>query len=89
MKHHCIEELDLTLIENLKEEDDKMSYYILYPKNQNDKVSIRTKRPDPRTAKKKYGFAEGPFQTKKEVIRRLNWMNIDFSRRSSTFMVIK
>ena len=64
-----------------------MSYYILYPKNQNDKVSIRTKRPDPRNAKKKYGFAEGPFQTKKEVIKRLNWMDIDMSRRPSTFMV--
>jgi len=66
-----------------------MSYYILYPKNQNDKVSIRTKRPDPRISKKKYGFAEGSFQTKKEVIKRLNWMDIDMSRRPSTFMMIK
>jgi len=66
-----------------------MNYYILYPKNHNDNVSIRTKRPDPQTAKKKYGFAEGPFQNKKEVIKRLNWMDIDFSRRPSTFMVIK
>lgn len=58
-----------------------MSYYILYPKNHSDNVSIRTKRPDPRTAKKKYGFAEGPFSNKLSVIRRLNVMNIDISRR--------
>jgi len=36
--------------------------------------------------KKKHGFAEGPFQTKKAVIKRLNWMDIDMSRRPSTFM---
>lgn len=60
-----------------------MSYYILYPKNQNDKVSIRTKRPDPNTSRKKYGFAEGPFDTKLSVIKRLNWMNIDISKRPS------
>lgn len=80
MKHRCIEELDLTLIENLKE-DDKMSYCILYPKNHNDNVSIRTKRPDPNIERKKYGFAEGPFYTKLSVTKRLNAMNIDVSRR--------
>jgi len=58
-----------------------MSYYILYPKNKNDNISIRTKRPNPNLAHKKYRFAEGPLATKKDVIKRLNMMNIDYSRR--------
>ena len=61
-----------------------MGYYIKYPKNQKEKVAIVTKRPDPRR-QKKYGFVEGSFKSKKQVIRRLNWMNIPKERRPTGY----
>lgn len=53
-----------------------MSYYILYKRKSYD-VKIVTKRPNPDSSRKAgYGFAEGPFRTQKDVIYRLNRMNI-------------
>lgn len=61
-------------------------YYILYPDNENNMISIRTRKPSPKEAKRhSYGFAEGGFKTKKDVINRLNWMNIPESRRPLGF----
>ena len=65
-----------------------MKYYIKYPKNQKEKVAIVSKRPDPRR-QKKYGFAEGSFNSKKEVITRLNQMNIPVDRRPAGWKLLK
>jgi len=62
-----------------------MVYYILYPKNNKDKIKIVTKRPNPKIERKRYGFAEGSFKTIKDVKIRLNWMNISNERRPKKF----
>lgn len=58
-----------------------MGYYILYPKSKTAKVKVTKKRPNPKTESRKYGFAEGPFSTKKAVKIRLNWMNYSCVKR--------
>ena len=52
--------------------------YILYPKDHTKPVKVVWKKPRPQ---KRYGFAEGSFDTKKQVKWRLNWMNIPTKRR--------
>ena len=59
-------------------------YYIKYTKNKNDKVVIVKKRPDPRR-QQKFVFTEGAFTTKKQVVRRLNQMNIPKERRTEWY----
>lgn len=62
-----------------------MSYYILYPRTLKLKVSVVTKRPNPKMIRSDYGFAEGPFKTIKAVKTRLNCMNIPVERRPLKF----
>lgn len=60
----------------------KCKYYIMYPKNHNDKVEVKCLVNPPK--EKMYssvGFVEGGYKTKKEAINRLNWMNIPESKR--------
>jgi len=66
----------------------KILYYILYPKNIKSKVKITKRRPNPKTAKRTYGFAEGSFSSKKAVITRLNQMNIHVDRRPKGYQKI-
>lgn len=58
-----------------------MSYYILYPRTTKIRVSVVTKRPNPKLVKDNYGFAEGPFKNLRAVKIRLNLMNIPVERR--------
>ena len=66
----------------------KIPYYILYPNDNKLKVKITTVRPNPKTAKKVYGFAEGSFSSKKAVISRLNMMNISVKKRPKGYQKI-
>lgn len=65
-----------------------MSYYIMYPRTTKLKVSIVTKRPNPKTVKDNYGFAEGPFSTLKSVKWQLNRMDIPNERRPKNLFQI-
>jgi len=57
-------------------------YYILYPnKKCSKKVMVTKHKPDPKTHRKCYGFAEGPLKNLKEVKHRLNWMNVPDNKR--------
>jgi len=57
-----------------------MSYYILYKRGSNT-VKIVTRRPSSSVWRKRgYGFAEGPFYTKREVVGRLLWMDKQIPR---------
>lgn len=60
-----------------------MTYYILYPKNQANKIKVITHKPT--RPWKGYGFAEGPLRTIKDVAHRLNAMGIVGSRRPRKF----
>lgn len=53
----------------------------MYPRTTKIKVSVVKKRPNPKTVKDNYGFAEGPFKNLVAVKRRLNGMNIPAKRR--------
>ena len=57
----------------------KKGYYIYYPKRKTDEVLI-TKKPE-NWHDYIYAFGEGPYKTKDDVIRRLNWMNISVDKR--------
>lgn len=61
----------------------KMVYYIIYPKNQKKSVKVVTIKPNQHDEMS--GFAEGSFNTKKAVYKRLNWMDIPFDRRPVKF----
>nr|WP_294805604.1 hypothetical protein [uncultured Nitrososphaera sp.] len=60
------------------------AYYIKYPNNKSDKVSVVRKKPT--SGGKKYGFAEGPFHTIKSVITRLNHMRVPDVQRPKKFI---
>ena len=60
-----------------------MSHYILYPIAKSAPVKVVKRRPS-RPAKG-YGFAEGPFYLVRDVIGRLNQMNIPNIRRPERF----
>jgi hypothetical protein len=61
-------------------------YYILYPKNHNKKVVILEKEPNP-LEYKDFGFCD-VVETKREAIIRLNWLNIDYTKRPKNFEVL-
>jgi hypothetical protein len=60
-------------------------FYILYPKRKDGTVKVTKTRPSPRTARKKYAFAEGGFNKSSAVVRRLNQMNIPVKQRPKLF----
>jgi len=67
-----------------------LAYYILYKRGSNS-VKIVTRKPDPSAWKRRgFGFAEGPFYTKREVVARLLWMDRKvprgFVKRKMTFV---
>ena len=50
-------------------------YYILFPKPENAHLKIKVVRYKPQRARG-YGYAMGPYHSKREVIKQLNWFEV-------------